>query len=141
MFQNLLWVYGMAWMTMRFHGLKFCPSPPLTVSDTVFASLHTALMLFLVISDWQRPRLHLIASFLDLSAAFDTIDHDILLDRLQNYTGIQGQALRCFRSYMSNHYHFVYLQGSISIITSKVWSTTRICNRSSAIFNIHVAPW
>ncbi len=26
------------------------------------------------------------------SAAFDTLDHDILIDRLQNYTGIQGQA-------------------------------------------------
>ncbi len=31
---------------------------------------------------------------LDLSVAFDTIDHDILIDRLQNFTGIQGQALR-----------------------------------------------
>ncbi len=80
---------------------------------------------------------------LDLSAAFDTIDHDILVDRLQNYTGIQGQALRWFRSYLSDHYNFVCLfkRGIISIITSKVWSTTRICPRSSAIFNIHVAPW
>ncbi len=34
---------------------------------------------------------------LDLSAAFDTIDHDIHIDQLQNYTGIQGQALRWFR--------------------------------------------
>ncbi len=39
---------------------------------------------------------------LDLSAAFDTIEHDILIDRLQNYTGIQGQALRWFRSYLSD---------------------------------------
>ncbi len=48
---------------------------------------------------------------LDLSAAFDTKDHDILIDRLQNYTGIQGQALRWFRSYLSDRYHFVYLNG------------------------------
>ncbi len=30
---------------------------------------------------------------LDRSAGFDTIDHDIIIDQLQNYTGIQGQAL------------------------------------------------
>ncbi len=40
---------------------------------------------------------------------FDTIDHDIFIDRLQNYTGIQEQALRWFRSYLSDRYHFVYL--------------------------------
>ncbi len=51
---------------------------------------------------------------LDLSAVFDTIDHDILKDRLQNYTGIQGQALRWFRSYLSDRYHFVYLNGESS---------------------------
>ncbi len=45
---------------------------------------------------------------LDLSAAFDTIDHDILIDRLQNYTGIQGQALRCFKFYLSDRYHFIF---------------------------------
>ncbi len=51
---------------------------------------------------------------LDLSAAFDTIDHDILIDQLQNYTGIQVQALRWFRSYLCNRYHFVYLNGEAS---------------------------
>ncbi len=51
---------------------------------------------------------------LDLSAAFNTIDNDILVDRLQNYTGIQGQALRWFRSHLSDRYHFVYLNGESS---------------------------
>ncbi len=46
---------------------------------------------------------------LDLSAAFDTIDHAILIDRLQNYTGIQGQALRWFRSSRFKVWRFIYL--------------------------------
>ncbi len=39
---------------------------------------------------------------LELNAAFNTIDHDILIDRMQNYMGIQCQALRWFRSYLSD---------------------------------------
>ncbi len=78
---------------------------------------------------------------LDLSAAFDTIDHDILIDRLQNYTGIQGQALRWFR-YLSDRYHFVYLNGEASQLSPVKYGVPQIfCPRSCAIFNIHVAPW
>ncbi len=36
MFQNLLLVYGMARMSVRFPGLKFCPSPPLYISIHIY---------------------------------------------------------------------------------------------------------
>ena len=56
-----------------------------------------------------------ILSLLDLSAAFDTIDHKILLDRLENLVGIKGQALSWFRSYLTDRYQFISVNNNQSI--------------------------
>ena len=38
---------------------------------------------------------------LDLTAAFDTVDHIVLLERLEHSVGIKGIALQWFASYVS----------------------------------------
>ena len=50
---------------------------------------------------------------LDLSAAFDTIDHNILLSRLSTSFGISGTALTWLSSYLNNWYQIVRI-GSAS---------------------------
>ena len=56
---------------------------------------------------------------LDLSAAFDTVDHDILLDRLENGVGFSGTVLKWFRSYLTGRESLVSL-GDYSSNTEKM---------------------
>ena len=55
---------------------------------------------------------------LDLSAAFDTIDHDNLFYILEKYVGIGGSALRLIRSYFSDRTQRVQIDGILSDFTS-----------------------
>ncbi len=77
---------------------------------------------------------------LDLNAAFNTIDHDILIDRLQNYTGIQGQAFRWFRSYLSDHYHIVYLNGESSQLSAVKYGVPKWSVLGPLLFSIYMLP-
>ena len=64
-----------------------------------------------------------ILTLLDLSAAFDTIDHSILLTRLDSTFGIRDLALSFFRSYLEDRTQVVTVNGmksSPSLLTCGV---------------------
>ena len=53
---------------------------------------------------------------LDLSAAFDTVNHSLLLSRLENSFDITGTVLQWFHSYLSGRSQFVELNATKSLI-------------------------
>ena len=70
--------------------------------------IRTAFMVVLMkgqMSVWTLP---------DLSAAFDTLDHSILLARLHDMIGISGKANEWFSSYLSDGVQAVSVNGLVS---------------------------
>jgi len=51
---------------------------------------------------------------LDLTAAFDTVDHDLLLSRLDRTFGVRGQVRAWFKSYLTGRTFHMVLGGRTS---------------------------
>ena len=54
--------------------------------------------------------------FLDLSKAFDTVDHKILIQKLDRY-GIRGLPQQLIKSYLDNRLQFTSVAGTTSNLT------------------------
>ena len=58
---------------------------------------------------------------LDLSAAFDTIDHNILLGYLKSWFGLGGTVLRWFASYLRNCCQAIKIGSTLSELSNLIY--------------------
>ena len=79
-------------------------------------------------------------TLLDLSATFATIDHTILLDRLNVYYGISELALGWFKSYLSERTHFVKLGNPLSHPAALQYGVTQGSVLGPILFSLYTDP-
>ena len=77
---------------------------------------------------------------LDLSAAFDTVDHQILLKRLERSAGITGSALGWFSSYLHGRTQSVKAGDVISTPSPLLYGVLQGSVLGPSLFSVYTAP-
>ncbi len=77
---------------------------------------------------------------LDLSAAFDTIDHNILLNRLENSVGISGSVLVWFTLYSSDRHQFVAVTEEVSYRSQVQYGVPQGSVLGPLLFTLYMLP-
>ena len=80
---------------------------------------------------------HVLGIFIDLSKAFDTIDHEILLKKLEHY-GIRGRALSLLASYLRNRIQVVSVLAETSDPLSVIYGVLQGSCLGPLLFLIYI---
>ena len=102
---------------------------------------------------WQRPpsscrekpftfdsKKAVILVLLDQTAAFDTIDHTILIKRLREEFGVQDTALQWITSYLNNRRQAVVVNGKLSSETSLMYGVPQGSVLGPLLFTLYITP-
>ena len=86
-----------------------------------FHKLHSTTLALIEFSDSVRRFLddgnYVISIFVDLTKAFDTVDHEVLLYKLDRY-GIRGHANDFSRTYLTNRFQYTVINGTLSVLNA-----------------------
>ena len=104
---------------------------PLHSTETALVSVRNDILLSLD----QRKDVSLV--LLDISAAFDTIDHKMLLHRLSNIV-VQGMAHKWFQSYLQNRHQSVII---IYIWFPQHMVSPKLYPGAFSFYTIHSPNW
>lgn len=77
---------------------------------------------------------------LDLSAAFDTLDHDILVRRLETYFGFSAKVLQWFKSYFTGRAQSVVIGDSVSSPRPLEFGVPQGSILGPLLFSLYMAP-
>ena len=98
----------------------------LRIMNEIWAALHEKKMTALIL--------------LDLSSAFDTVDHSILFLDLKNNFGINGKALLWIKSYLTGHTQCVNIggkQSDVKTLKLRVLQGSMLC---PLLFTMYTRP-
>ena len=79
-------------------------------------------------------------TLLNLSAAFDTIDHPILLERLHTSFGIDGLPLKWVKSYLSNRHQKVKIDDNLSNVLPILYGVPQGPVLGPLLFSMYIYP-
>ncbi len=77
---------------------------------------------------------------LDLSAAFDTIDHSILSNRLKNLVAIIISALAWFKSYLSDRHQFLAVNEEVTYRSQVQYGVPQGSVLGPLLFTLYMLP-
>ena len=104
-----------------------------------FHSTEAALLKIHIVSSMDDGRVTAL-TLLDLSAAFDTIDHTILLRRLGKWFGVSGKALDWFKSYWTGRSQRIKLGNCLSSRSDLSFVVPQVSVLGPLLFTLYTTP-